>query len=62
MKSPCKRNGIDCHKRHMGCHDDCKEYQDFSADRERIRNLRAAERKERDFFFRVSEKNKKKER
>ena len=59
MNSPCKRNGIDYPKRHMGCHDDCKEYQDFSAERERIRQRRQAELKERDFFFVQCEKNKK---
>jgi hypothetical protein len=43
----------------MGCHDDCKEYQDFAAECERIRRRRQAEIKERDYFFAVSARNKK---
>ena len=43
MNSPCKKNGIDCPKRVIGCHDNCKEYQDFAAEREAIRNKRIEE-------------------
>jgi hypothetical protein len=48
--SPCKVNGIDCPNRVLGCHDNCKAYQDYASERERIRNQRIEEIKERDYY------------
>ena len=59
MKSPCKRNGIDCPKRQMGCHDDCKEYQEYVAECELIRKRRADEVNERWYLIVQCKKNKK---
>ena len=47
--APCKKNGIDCPNRVLGCHDTCKEYQAFAEERERIRNIRHEEIRERDY-------------
>ena len=51
MKTPhCKKNGIDCPNRFLGCHDSCKEYQEYAAEREKIRNMHLEELREREYF------------
>lgn len=48
--APCKKNGIDCPNRVLGCHDNCKEYQAFAAHRERmLKKIRTEEAFERDY-------------
>lgn len=37
ITSPCFRNGVHCGKRELGCHAKCKEYQEWSNERRRIR-------------------------
>lgn len=36
ITSPCYRNGVHCKKRQVGCHARCKEYQDWSRERNRM--------------------------
>lgn len=42
--SPCRKEGVPCQKRFLGCHDTCKEYLEFVAEREaenKARNIEA---------------------
>lgn len=57
--APCKKNGVDCPNRVLGCHDHCKEYQAFAAERERIRTIRNEEIREREYNKAFSKRKKK---
>ena len=37
QKPPCKKNGVDCPKRTIGCHSSCKEYIEYAEENERRR-------------------------
>ncbi len=41
---PCKKGGIDCPKRYLGCHSECKEYQEWSEERAEMNKRRKADR------------------
>lgn len=43
-KPPCKINGIDCPKRHPGCHSGCPDYAEFDAEKQKERAQRMQER------------------
>ena len=55
MKAPCK----DCPNRQVGCHSSCKAYQEFSAERESVREARLKQREESEFFRDMSRQKEK---
>lgn len=36
IPAPCKKNGVDCKTRHIGCQSKCQEYLAFRAELDRI--------------------------
>ena len=42
--SPCRQNGINCTKRHVGCHSTCKEYMAWKAEVDRVNANRFADK------------------
>ena len=42
--SPCRQNGINCTKRHVGCHSTCKEYMAWKAEVDRVNANRCADK------------------
>lgn len=39
---PCKKDGVPCDKRHVGCHSTCEGYQAYKAEADRIAKNRKA--------------------